>query len=206
MIEEELSPTIRLEIEKKIKELGKQYRQMKGLILTESDLKCLLFCKLLTIDGLSVPMETKDTNISSIAIHSELSWFDKNHKLTIKPDISIINPRRLSILKENEYSFKLPSKGYSFGGYAIVLELKFVKTKNGITNYIFYRSIKKDFEKIERLKQKLQSQNMPSNIFCYFVIFNKTNMVCREFEGFLENNEQGVNHKIIYETGNIVFG
>jgi hypothetical protein len=45
--------TVRPIIEAKIKEIEREYQQSQGLILTEDDLKCLLYRKLIEIPELS---------------------------------------------------------------------------------------------------------------------------------------------------------
>lgn len=205
MAEHNLVSSIRPIIEEKIEQLGREYERMKGLILTESDLKYQLFRKLTQIRELSIPRKTEDKNIYSTAIHSELSWFDRNGKLSITPDISIIEPGHLSILRGNTFGFKLPSKGYTFSGGAILFELKFVRLKTGITTHIFKKQIMSDYNKIRGLKEKLDETDMGNSIFCYFIIFNKTNIACKDFKEFLINNSQGDYYKFIYKTGNVVF-
>jgi hypothetical protein len=50
------------------------------------------------IKELSIPRITEDRSIYSISIHSNLIWFDRAGRLSIKPDISIIEPENLSTL------------------------------------------------------------------------------------------------------------
>jgi hypothetical protein len=85
------------------------------------------------------------------------------------------------------------------------LELKFIRNKTGIQNTTLKGPITKDFEKIKRLFAKLESQNKADEVFCYFIIFNKTNIKCKEFDLFIEQNGQSNRHKIIYGTGNVQF-
>ena len=193
-------------IEAKIKEIEKEYQQSQGLILTEDDLKCLLYRKLMGIPKLSKITRTQDQNIFANSIHTEVSWYDDSGKLTIKPDITILEPKNLSILHGcYDYEARLPSKQFEFHGKAIILELKFVRNKTGIRNATLNGPIRKDFEKIERLFERLESQNKPDEVFCYFIIFNKTNIKCKEFDRFIEQNGQSNRHKILYGTGNVHF-
>lgn len=193
-------------IEAKIKEIEKEYQQSQGLILTEDDLKCMLYKKLMEIPELSEITRTEDPHISANSIHTEVSWYDDNRKLTIKPDITILEPKNLSILHGcYDYDARLPSKQFEFYGKAIILELKFIRNKTGIRNTTLNGPIRKDFEKIERLFERLESQNKPDEVFCYFIIFNKTNIKCKEFDRFIEQNGQSNRHKILYGTGNVHF-
>lgn len=193
-------------IEAKIKEIEKEYQQSQGLILTEDDLKCLLYRKLMEIPELSEITITEDPHIFANSIHTEVSWYDDNGKLTIKPDITILEPKNLSILHGcYDYDVRLPSKQFEFYGKAIILELKFIRNKTGIRNATLNGPIRKDFEKIGRLFERLESQNKPNEVFCYFIVFNKTNIKCKEFDRFFEKNEQSNRHKILYATGNVNF-
>ena len=193
-------------IEAKIKEIEKEYQQSQGLILTEDDLKCMLYRKLMEIPKLSKITRTEDPHIFANSIHTEVSWYDDNRKLTIKPDITILEPKNLSILHGCfNYDARLPSKQFEFYGKAIILELKFIRNKTGIRNATLNGPIRKDFEKIERLFERVESQNKPDEVFCYFIIFNKTNIKCKEFDRFIEQNGQSNRHKILYGTGNVHF-
>ncbi len=208
-------------IEHIIKRIEEDYRKTKGLILTEDDLKCLIYSKLKgcfqatehrllrhtlssnTGSGLRWRMNTLDEGIYASPVHTEVAWYDDHDKLTIKPDITILEPNYLSILHGIGDSRRLPSKQFQFAGEAIVLELKFIRNKSGITVKTLENSIKKDFNKIERLNSRLVEQQMPDSMFCYFVVFNKTNIVCDEFESFLRSHGESPIHKVIYATGKV---
>ena len=139
-------------------------------------------------------------------LHTELSWYDKRGKLTIKPDIAILDPRYLSILCKNDERVNLASKGYSFRGDAILMELKFIKNKGGIKQTTIDGPLKNDLEKIKRLFLRLEDQGAPYDLFCYFIVFNKTDIKFQEFEKFLRltNNEAPGRYKMLYVTGGVV--
>lgn len=207
--------SVREIIEQKITELEKEYQKMQGLILTEDDLKCSLYNKLMQIPEVSQRIETQDKQICANSIHTEVSWYDNNNNLTIKPDITILEPEHLSILHRycsnlrlpSKQFPRLPSKQFSFSGTAIIFELKFIRNKTGIRPTTFKGQIMKDYRKIQGLFARLDSQEMPNNVFCYFVIFNKTNITCRVFDRFIEEqNRQSNRYKFIYATGNVQFG
>ena len=193
-------------IEQKITEIEEEYQQTQGLILTEDDLKCLFYSKLMQIPELSQQIKTQDQQIYAKSIHAEVSWYDENGNLSIKPDITILEPEHLSILHRYGSNLRLPSKQFEFNGKAIIFELKFIRNKTGITPRTFNGPIMKDYRKIQRLFAKLASQGKPDDVFCYFVIFSKTNIKCREFDRFIEQNGQSNKHKIIYAAGNVHFG
>src|SRR5665213_520390 len=125
--------SILLAIEEKINEIGLEYAQVQGSILTEDDLKCILFSKLSGLGRFRNAETTKDSLIKASKVHAELSWFDNNGKLTIKPDLTILEPGNLSITKSVQRSFPLPSKGFHMKGDAIIFELKFIRNRNGIS-------------------------------------------------------------------------
>lgn len=202
---------LRAAIEQKIAEIEQEYQKTQGLILTEDDLKCLFYRKLMQIPNLSKRTRTNDKKIYAKPIHTEVSWYDDDGKLTIKPDITILEPEHLSILHKygGQGKLRLPSKQFAFYGKAIIFELKFVRNKTGITLKSFNgsnNSIMKDYDKIQKLFERLESQERPNEVFCYFVIFNKTNIKCSEFDSFIQQNGESSRHKIIYATGNVNFG
>jgi len=195
-------------IEQAVTEIENEYKQSQGLILTEGDLKCLLYSRLIQNNELSQRMLTQNHGIYAKPVHSELSWYDENNKLSILPDITIIKPENLSILSGHPGDPKLPnlpSKQYRFRGSAIIFELKFIRNKTGITPKTFSGAIEKDFLKIKRLHDKLFSQGVADEMFCYFIIFNKTDKKCQEFERFFTQDSQSDWHKVIYCTGDVRF-
>lgn len=198
-----LNFSLKAAIERKIIELETEYQHVQGLILTESDLKCLLYNKLSEISELHRRLKTQDEHIKANAVHTELPWYDENHKLTIKPDITLLEPEHLSILHSYGLQLRrrLPSKGCSFSGNAIIFELKFIRAKSGITLRRLRGSLEKDYKKIERLFMRLDSEGYPHNMFCYFIIFNKTNKKCAEFDAFMNDFGESNRYKMIYATG-----
>lgn len=85
------------------------------------------------------------------------------------------------------------SKGFYFEGGGIIFELKFNRYKS---TKKFLKEIQKDFEKFDKLKR------LHDDIYCYFVIFNKTNNLCHELQNFINNNSSTSQHKLIYKSGN----
>jgi len=172
-------------IENKILELGSLYKKYRAIILTEDDLKCLIFMKLFEINEISgFEHVTYDSHVLGSKIHAELSWFNENGKLTIKPDLTIVEPKYLSIIRSIEGG-RLPSKQYSFGGEVIIVEIKFCRYKRGITKK-FFENVKKDFEKINnKLFSKLSNEGLLNSIFCFYVLFAKNDKCCNEFKDFL---------------------
>jgi hypothetical protein len=190
-------------IERIVRNIEREFQLIKGLILTESDLKCHLYLRLMQLSNYKMPKQTRDEGIYSNSIHSELSWFDENGNLTIKPDITILEPAGLSILRGTGYNYSLPSKQFEFTGKSIIFELKFIRGTSGITKKIFTEKILEDYMKIQGLFNRLDNQGMNNEVFCFFVIFNKTNKVCTDFIEFMSTNGSSNRHKIIYGSGNV---
>lgn len=224
-----LVSSIKNTIEDVITGIQREYRKTQGLILTEADLKCLIYSKLRSrllprfneqsIINLTnktdsraranTPvyywrMKTYDDSVYATPVHAELAWYDENHRLAIKPDITILDPTNLSIL-HGFGSPTLPSKQYAFYGKAILLELKFIRNKTGINVKTFNNSILGDFDKIKRLNDKLCAQGNNNSIFCYFVIFDKTGIACDEFISFVNQHTDVTWYKVIYAPGNVTF-
>lgn len=186
------------QIENVINNLANEYNCHKGLILTEDDLKCRLLHMLSNISSFTGNHLTREEDVTAPFVHAELSWYGRDNKLSIKPDITIINPRHLSIKYNIDRNLKLPSKGFSFDGKAFVFELKFIRQKSGITNSVFRREILKDWDKIQNLF--VHNSDNRDNLFCYFIIFSKWDKSQSDFDAFLLENSTSMNHKIIYKS------
>ncbi len=226
-----ISPSILRIVETSIFATVNEYKRMKGVILTESDLKCLIYSKLrakllspfinkgnglrsIREDCSSNPyslelswkMMTRDEGILTSPLHTEVAWFDRDHQLTIRPDITLLlNPEKLSIIHGLENNDELPSKEYAFEGEAILIELKFIRNQTGITTGVCNGVIKKDLKKITRLKEKLDLDGASNSIYCYFLIFNKTETVCPAFDKFMMEQSESSWYKVIYASGKVSF-
>lgn len=190
----------------KINKLGEQYKLSQGLILTEDDLKCQIFRIL--YDLFSHDLDSFDYGIKASPLHTELRFFDKNDKLILIPDITILDPQHLSIKHSLKYRlntkgvvyYKTSKKEFEFGGDSILLELKFCRNKNGITNTIM-PSYLKDIEKLK----KLQNLNTKNNIIGIFIVFNKTEKKCKSFDKFMIDNNNMESLFTIYNSGSVSF-
>ncbi len=199
-------------IEDIIRNIENEYQHNQGLILTESDLASLIYCRLRGLflsrfrrnnSGLHWRMRTQDPHIFASPVHLEAPWYDDNEKLKIRPDITILEPDQLSILHRYGDGLRLPSKQFEFSGNAIILELKFIRYKSGITPHAL-EEIRRDFDKIEKLRRRRNTELMNS-IYCFFVVFNKTDNRCPEFDEYLSRRAQGNWYKYIYGTGKVAF-
>ena len=204
-------------IEGIVRSIEREYQRTQGLILTEDDLKCLIYKKLVflfqnkyrpsscfqhddQVDYLPAWRSvTIDPGIFASPVHTEIPWYDQNNKLTIRPDITILEPKHLSILHGLKGP-KLPSKQAAFGGQGIIFEIKFNRFKNGISPY-FFKHIKDDFDKIQGLFEKLSNAGKERDLYCFFIVFNKTNLKCNDFQQFLNQNGTGLGYQLLYGTG-----
>lgn len=171
--------SLKNKIKEKIKTIEQLYIEQKGVILSEHDLQCNLYMKLLEIEELRAVEKTNDDELSHF-VHTEISWFDENGKLTIKPDISIINPSNFKINGKNDFEFE--------GEDAIIFELKL--NRNNSVNQ-FLNELKQDKMKIDNL------MNYHKNIFCFFIALNQRNKTSTELENYIKENN------IIHIKGNL---
>lgn len=217
-----ITPALKNGIERIITNTEHEYQNTQGLILTEDDLKSLIYSRLRSYfqslhyalwrqrilnstnnDNLTWRMRTADQHIYASPVHTEIPWYDDRDRLAIRPDITILEPKNLSILHGLDEP-RLPSKQCEFDGQGIILELKFIRNRAGLGRDDV-KEILKDFKKITRLCNRLARQGKSEDLFCYLVIFNKTDIVCNEFLQFMQDNGVGPHHKVIYATGKVTF-
>jgi hypothetical protein len=203
-----ITPNIFEAVIQKINTVKSDFASNQARILTEDDLKCLIFNKLYELFDHS--QETMNPTIKGSPLHSELKFFDENRKLLIRPDITILEPKNLSILHSicdtiitnNGLRYKAPSsKGFEFGYDCIVIELKYYRGKSGIGKREL-RTINNDLLKIRRLKNIADSFDNESRIYGIMVVFNKTDKYLDEFEELLYSNQID-DIKLIYGTGRV---
>jgi len=192
---------VRLAIEAAIDLLAQEYAHHKALILTERDLQCQLHSRLSKLPLLTGNHPTADPEVTGPRVHADLSWYDKDGRLSIVPDLSILEVDQLSIIRSIAGG-RLPSKQFSFGGNATILETKFRRNKYGITDGFFRREIKKDIDKIDGLLAKLEAESFPNSLFCYFVVFSKSDEMGAMFQE-LQNGFTRRQCKLIYKTAGI---
>ena len=165
-------------IEAEIDAIGDLFSATPGSILTEDDLKCLLFSRLIRVPQLQEPLETQEPGIRATSLHAEIPWFGVDKKMSIRPDISIVEPRNLLVKTRSTPQVGVPHKGFEFAGDAVIFEFKFVRNLRGITN-IALRALRKDVNKIRGLKKKLATVGPHSKLWCYFVVFAQRRPPCR---------------------------
>lgn len=175
------------DISAKIDELFVEISTNKAQVLTETDFQCLMYQKLSQIDLLSEIGSTRDGYFTN-KIHTEISFFDSDGQLRVRPDITLMIPDNLTISQiENT---RLPSKGFSSTDGGIIFELKFDRQATRISEETI-SGIIKDIENFSRLLQRYE--NTQHGIYGYFVLLvksaeNQFNQVKIErIRGYFEN-------------------
>ncbi len=189
---------LRIEIVDLIEQLGSEYRTAPASILTESDLQCLLISRLMRLDPFRGFRPTRDDGILGSMVHSEVSWFDEEGLLRLKPDITILEPSNLSIL-HGLNGARLPRKGFRFDGHAIIFELKLVRGRSGVTA----RSvdfIRRDLEKINELLQKVDREGAREELSSYFILFSKVDRRPQELCDLIDEHRTNDRLTIIYQS------
>ena len=160
-------------IEEKVNLLGGEAYLHKGLILTETDLQCALYRKLYEIEELVTLEYTADEEaILSHTLHTEITWFDVNGQLRIRPDITLMKPESLTILT-GANGTPLPSKGFESVNGGIIFELKFDRNKRTIAQQTM-EGVFKDIRNYGKLLNKFDNQGMIDEMYAYFILFIKS--------------------------------
>lgn len=200
---------VMLDVESAVNKIAHDYHRTRGFILSEDDLKCALYHKLYR--NYSYPFPTLDQGISATALHTEIPWYDENGLLTLRPDLSIIDPRKLSILHgigEHTRSnvaihYRLPSKGFEFGGQAVAIETKFVRSLAGISHRHIL-SFQKDINKMNRICERHNRNSQTPNVKGVLVVFSKTRKGNENINEFKRQNSRVLDISIIYRAGEIL--
>ena len=199
-------------ITEELRDLEREYREHKALLLTEDDLQNHLFNRIR--NRFPDNVHTMDRGITGCAIHSEVKFYDQNGQLTLIPDLCIIPPGELSIYHSVMYGTtpkkgpkykRLPSKNFEFSGDALVIELKFCRKKGGI-NAKDILTYKNDLEKIKHLQQIRSTRTQGRNrILGILAVFNKTDTGSTRFENFVRENPTDGTIKLFYGSGLVDF-
>lgn len=76
----------RTKVEEVLRRVSEECLIHRALVLTESDLKCQIYMRLVATQEFGNIEETFDSNITSSPIHTETKFFDKNGVLRQAPD------------------------------------------------------------------------------------------------------------------------
>jgi hypothetical protein len=206
--------TLTTRIERLVEMIRREYSRVPGSILTEDDLKCILHRKLSAMSALRGPAPTLNPHILGSHVHAELSWYDEHGRLRIRPDLTIVEPEHMSILHGHGgpvldpfcgagASFygapPLPSKQCSFGGKAVILELKFARA--GITKAVLGH-VRKDLDKILGLLDNLERAGEGQSVYAFLIVFNKLPQRLRDtpLAELLSEYGEGPRYKVLYKA------
>jgi len=194
---------LRTQILDLIEQLASEYRTAPASILTESDLQCLLVSRLMGLDPLRGARPTRDADILGTMVHSEVSWFDEEGRLRLKPDITILEPSNLSIFHGLDRAH-LPRKGFHFNGCAIIFELKLVRGRNGVTAKSV-ASIRRDLDKITGLLRKVEREGAPDELSAYFILFSKVDRRPQELCDLIAEHATNDRLTMIYRSAGVTW-
>lgn len=200
-LQQVIGPDLVPRIDQVIQELLEHYRRVPGLILTEDDLKCQLFHLLLRLPELADETETADEGVFGSKVHTEVSWFDENNRLSLKPDLTITDPRLLSIYRPMQREVRLPTKGFHFRGDAIIFELKFFRARGGIAPRCL-PSVRRDIAKLSRLIDRAGQVAPDAYLFGFVVVFAKFEGLCDEITQLANEVNNGDRLRMIVGSAN----
>ncbi|MGO9272070.1 MAG: hypothetical protein ACLQOO_17700 [Terriglobia bacterium] len=199
---------LRPQIERIIGRLEDDYRRAPGTILTEGDLKCVLFSRLAAELSREHEQPTLD-RVPGTMVHAEVRWLTRENKLLRAPDITILDPKNLSIFQELSMFLRGEPRGplskeFSFSGEAIIFELKFARGRWGVTPKVV-RKVREDLEKVTEMFKKLDERGASNQLYCYFVIFSQVNRCVPEFDRLLGEIRQRARCCPIFGTANVTW-
>lgn len=178
-------------IEKKITQtitdLINNFEVYPGKYLTENDVRCILFKKLMEYQRFNQLQQTADGSYS-IPVHTEVRWYGESGKLKWRSDIVVINVFSLRV-KE---MFRFPSKGYSFNKPLAIVEIK-LRRINGPSDNAFIKKILEDVDKLEEIKRELSG-----DYYRYLIILDKKKNIEQMIKRI--DSEEGI--KLFYKYSN----
>jgi len=124
MVIEKMINKINIQIEK----MCNMFKNNQYFFLTEGDMHCYLYKLLSEIEIVSNLKESKDHRFT-IPLHSEVSFFGENNKLSNRIDISVVGVSSMDLYSTDSTSEDRRSKGYEFDEANVAIELKL--NKNG---------------------------------------------------------------------------
>lgn len=156
--------------------------------LTESDVRCLLFKKLMEYQEFNQLQETEDGSYS-IPVHTEVRWYGETGKLKWRSDIVILD---VSTLRVKNGIFRLPSKGYGFYKPLAIIEIK-LRRVNGSSDHMLIKKVREDIDKLKEIKTEL-----PGDYYRYLVILDKK----KNIEQIVKTLGRGEGIKLCYKYSN----
>lgn len=158
------------QIESKIDELLKDFKQYPDKYLTESDVRCALVSELMKIPDLNQLQDTEDRS-KSIPIHTEVRWYGQSGKLKWRSDIVVLD---VSTLKVRNSLFRLPSKGYGFNKPKAIIEIK-LRRINGESDNQLISKVQGDINKLQNIKDEIGGEYL-----CYLIVLDKRKSIQRK--------------------------
>lgn len=118
-----------------ISKLQNEYHINRGMLLTEGDLECHLFNKLLYEEKLSGYHNSKNdsffnsgygSELKTSFVHSQVTWFKPGKKSGFEVDLTIGDPSYLEVINLELFE-GWTSKGFAYDGPCIAIEAKFIR-------------------------------------------------------------------------------
>lgn len=150
-------------LENSINKLIRKFSRYPNLFLTEADLRCYLVAELLKSPYFLSRQRTKD-NSWSIPVHSEVRWYGESGKLKYRSDVVILDPTDLRV---KEKFFKLPSKGYGFNKFWIIIELKLRRVTKNKSDNKFLKEIRGEISRLKNIRRDTRNRRARYYLLCF---------------------------------------
>jgi len=159
-----------------IESIIESFRTYPDIFLTEEDVRCHLFSKLLNLNINKILFNTKDGS-RSIKVHTEIRWYGSSGKLKYRSDIVILEPTDL--ITRNGGNLKLPSKGFGFNTFSAIIEIK-LRRVNGKSDNAFIEETTKAIDKLKQIRDETKASNKHDPVLV-ILVFDKKNDISRLF-------------------------
>ncbi len=164
-----------------VDELHQEWISTSGLILTEADLQSYIFQKLTTDPLLNARLPMADEEVFGKMVHAGISWYgdgDRGNHLCITPDITILEPQNLSLVRNLfDPTLDIARKGFTFMGNAIILEIKLQRYPRMKNDFLINsrKGLKKDARNLKCLIEKFRNTHIVENIYGVQIVFDRSN-------------------------------
>lgn len=153
------------QINAQIEKMCNMFKNNQYLFLTEGDMHCNLYKLLSEIDIVSSLKKSRDGRFTT-SLHSEVSFFGENNKLSNRVDLAIIDVSTMDLYSIDSTSKDKRGKGYEFDEANVAIELKLNKNSG---KEKLLEKFDKDLRKLKRLK------NRNPNVTFISILFDKRN-------------------------------
>lgn len=153
------------------------FHSCPDIFLTEEDVRCYLFSKLISDPILSLEGFTLDGS-QSIPVHAEIRWYGARGKMRDRSDLVVIDPTDLvtyssPVIKIVESH--MASKGFAFNKFWAIIEVK-LRRRNGKSDNQWLKDIHAEMNRLARLKHEALQFN-PHHAQYWAVFFDKKDNV-----------------------------